>query len=58
MAKKFVKVLEWASSKEDAWEKSKKHVRDMNRASPLAKKRFSIGPDYVSGKWAVVLWEK
>lgn len=58
MAKKFVKVLEWADSEDDAQIKSVTHVNSMNKASPLAKKVFSIGPGFVKGKWAVVLWRK
>lgn len=58
MAKRFVKVLEWADSEDDAQRKSIKHVEDMNKASPLAKKVFSIGPGFVKGKWAAVLWRK
>lgn len=57
MAKKFVKVLEWAKDEDDAWEKSVRLVKTMN-LNPLARKKYVIGAHFVKGKWAAVLWEK
>jgi hypothetical protein len=57
MAKKFVKVLEWATDEDDAWEKSVRLVKTMN-LSPLARKKYSIGARKVSGKWAACLFEE
>lgn len=57
MAKKFVKVLEWATDEDDAWDKSTRLVKTMN-LSPLARKKYSIGAKFVSGKWAACLFEE
>ncbi len=57
MAKKFVKVLEWAKDEDDAWKKSTRLVKTMN-LSPIAKIKYSIGAKFVSGKWAACLFEE
>lgn len=57
MAKKFVKVLEWATDEDDAWKKSVRLVKTMN-LSPIAKIKYSIGAKKVSGKWAACLFEE
>lgn len=56
MAKKFVKVLEWATDEDDAWKKSVRLVKTMN-LSPLARTIYSVGAHKVKGKWAAVLWK-
>lgn len=56
MAKKFVKVLEWANDEKDAWDKSIRLLKTMN-LSPIARKKYSIGAKFVSGKWAACLFE-
>lgn len=57
MAKKFVKVLEWAMDKPDA-EKKCVRLRKTMDLSPLGKIRYTIEPSFVSGKWAAVLFQK
>lgn len=57
MAKKFVKVLEWAKDKKDAQKKSESltnTVLDNTQAREL----YTIEPKFVSGKWAAVLYQK
>jgi hypothetical protein len=57
MAKKFVKVLEWARDEDDAWEKSTRLLKTMN-LNPIAKKKYSIGAKFISGRWAACLFEE
>jgi hypothetical protein len=57
MAKKFVKVLEWAKDEKDAWDKAGRLIKTMN-LSPLARRKYSIGAKFVSGKWAACLFEE